>query len=36
VDRAVGALLTLLCSLLIVAAFDRADPDFQLLDSATG
>jgi len=25
---------TLLCALLIVAAFDRADPDFQLLDSA--
>ena len=25
---------TLLCALLIVAAFDRSDPDFQLLDSA--
>ena len=25
---------TLCCALLIVAAFDRADPDFQLLDSA--
>jgi NADH-quinone oxidoreductase subunit M len=29
-----GAALTLLCSLLIVAAFDRADPGFQLQDSA--
>ncbi|HOG02501.1 MAG TPA: NADH-quinone oxidoreductase subunit M [Accumulibacter sp.] len=28
------ATMTLLCALLIVAAFDRADPDFQLLDSA--
>ncbi|MER2624911.1 MAG: NADH-quinone oxidoreductase subunit M [Accumulibacter sp.] len=28
------ATLTLSCALLIVAAFDRTDPDFQLLDSA--
>jgi NADH-quinone oxidoreductase subunit M len=29
------AMLTLFCSLLIVAVFDDQDPDFQLLDSAT-
>lgn len=29
------ATLTLLCSLLIVAVFDGADPEFQLLESAT-
>ncbi len=29
-----SAVLTLLCSLLIVAVFDDQDPDFQLLDSA--
>jgi NADH-quinone oxidoreductase subunit M len=30
-----SAVLTLLCSLLIVGAFDDQDPDFQLLDSAS-
>ncbi|TMQ78582.1 complex I subunit 4 family protein [Candidatus Accumulibacter phosphatis] len=30
-----SAVLTLLCSLLIVAAFDAQDPDFQLLDSVS-
>ena len=29
-----SAVLTVLCSLLIVAAFDGTDPDFQLLESA--